>query len=286
MDHPLPAGTIPPALLLKAARRLLRPLVRLMMRGGLTFPVLADTLRGLFVDVAINDMLTDPKSRTDSRISLLTGLHRKEIRRLRESAGGSDHAPEVVTLISQIVGKWAGSAAFTDADGRPRPLSRSIHSEVADLPLFDALVASITTDVRPRAVLDDLLAHGVVHVDSADRVQLNTDAFIPRPGGEEQLFYFARNLHDHLAAAAANISAGDVAPFLDRSVHYDRLTPAQARSLQDYAQVAAHRALSDVNHRAREIAGPGAGEPCADQRRINFGIYIFGEPDLEPEGDA
>jgi hypothetical protein len=286
MDHPLPARTIPPASLLKAARRLLRPLVRLMMRSGLTFPVLADTLRGLFVDVAINDMLADPKSRTDSRISLLTGLHRKEIRRLRESAGGSDQAPEIVTLISQIVGRWAGSAAFTDADGRPRPLSRSIQPEAADLPLFDTLIASITTDVRPRAVLDDLLAHGVVHVDSADRVQLNTDAFIPRPGGEEQLFYFARNLHDHMAAAAANISAGDVAPFLDRSVHYDRLTPAEARTLQDYAQVVAHRALSDVNRRAREIAGPGVGEPCADQRRINFGIYIFGEPDLEPEGDA
>src|ERR1700733_4121643 len=80
-DRPSP---LPAAPLLKAARRLLRPLVRLMMQSGLTFPVLADSLRRLFVEVAINEILTDPKSRTDSRLSLLTGVHRKEIKRLRE----------------------------------------------------------------------------------------------------------------------------------------------------------------------------------------------------------
>src|ERR1700733_1292675 len=80
-DRPPP---LPPALLLKAARRLMRPLVRLMMQSGLTFPVLADTLRRLFVEIAVADLLIDAKARTDSRISLLTGVHRKEIRRLRE----------------------------------------------------------------------------------------------------------------------------------------------------------------------------------------------------------
>ena len=55
-----------------------------MMQSGLTYPILADALRRLFVDVAVEDILTDPKSRTDSRISLLTGVHRKELKRLRE----------------------------------------------------------------------------------------------------------------------------------------------------------------------------------------------------------
>ena len=94
----------------------MRPLVRLMMHSGLTFPILAETLRGLFVEVAINDILTDPKARTDSRITLLTGVHRKEIKRLRESPpDDAAGVPEVVTLASQIVSRWVGSAAFTDA---------------------------------------------------------------------------------------------------------------------------------------------------------------------------
>lgn len=78
----LPGST----LLLRAVRAMLRPLVRLMIRYGITFPVLADLLRGLYVEVAANDMLADPKARTDSRISLMTGVHRKEIRRLRRKA--------------------------------------------------------------------------------------------------------------------------------------------------------------------------------------------------------
>jgi len=83
-------------------------------------------------------------------------------------------------------------------------------------------------------------------MDSDDRVQLHADAFIPRPGGEEQLFYFGRNLHDHIAAAVINISASGIAPFLDRSVHYDRLTPAQAGELREYARAAAMQVLLDT----------------------------------------
>src|SRR5450432_168046 len=88
-DHELmqpstpPLPTSPTALLL-ATRRLLRPLVHLMMRSGVTSPTLTDVLRRLFVDVAVTDLLTQPKARTDSRVSLLTGINRKEIRRYRE----------------------------------------------------------------------------------------------------------------------------------------------------------------------------------------------------------
>jgi hypothetical protein len=250
-----------------------------MMRSGLTFPVISDTLRALFVDVAVNDILTDPKARTDSRISLLTGVHRKEIRRLRELQAGPATVPEVVTLIGQIVARWVGSPPYIDADGHPRPLDRVGSPAGGRDTNFDSLVESITTDVRPRAVLDDLLAHGVVYVDSEGRVQLSTTAFIPRPGGEAQLFYFSRNLHDHIAAAVANIGAAAEPPFLDRTVHYDRLTPDQAGALEQYARAAAVRVLLDVNRRAIELAGSGPGEAGPDRRRVNFGIYLFDDRD-------
>jgi hypothetical protein len=278
---------LPPAPLLKAARRLLRPLVRLMMHSGLTFPILADMLRALFVDVAVNDILADPKARTDSRISLLTGVHRKEIRRLRElPADRAAGIPDVITVGSQIIARWAGTPSFTDEAGHPRPLPR-IHHDAADAePSFDALVESITSDVRSRAVLDDLLGHGIVSIDSNDHVQLNTAAFIPRPGGEEQLFYFARNLHDHVAAAVANISASGAPRFLDRSVHYDRLTSAQAQELENYARAAAMKVLLDVNRRALAMTESAADTAAAASRRINLGIFVFDDDDTPTDEGA
>jgi hypothetical protein len=276
-DHHRP---LPPTPLLKAARRLMRPLVRLMMRSGLTFPILADMLRSLFVEVAVNDILTDAKARTDSRISLLTGVYRKEIRRLRELPDDlASEVPDVVTLASQVIARWAGTPSFTDEAGHPRPLVRISQDAADGEPSFEALVESVTSDVRPRAVLDDLLGQGVVLMDSNDRVQLSTAAFIPRSGGEEQLFYFARNLHDHVAAAVANISASGAPRFLDRSVHYDRLTPEQAKELEDYARTAAMQVLLDVNRRALEMTEASPDRYVPTPRRINLGIYVFDDDD-------
>ncbi|HYZ24636.1 MAG TPA: hypothetical protein VE690_21000, partial [Rhodopila sp.] len=103
-------------------------------------------------------------------------------------------------------------------------------------------------------------------------------AFIPRPGGEEQLFYFARNLHDHLAAAVANIGAAGAPPFVDRSVHYDRLTESQAGALEAYAREAALRVLLDVNRHALELTESDAKGEAATQR-VNLGIYLLRGPD-------
>jgi hypothetical protein len=257
---------------------MLRPLVRLMIRSGVTFPVLADVLRRLFVDVSITDMLTEPKARTDSRISLLTGVHRKEIRRLRELPPDSTAEPQTVTVASQIIARWVGSQPFVDDAGQPRPLPRITEAGTAG-PSFDTLVASVTTDIRSRAVLDDWLGQGLVALTPEDQIVLNVDAFIPRPGGQEQLFYFARNLHDHVAAAVANISTDSSAPFLDRSVHYDALTSEQVKELEAYARAAAVRVLREVNRKALELID--ANKTTGDQppHRINFGVFVFSESD-------
>ncbi|WP_158926176.1 DUF6502 family protein [Acidisphaera sp. S103] len=278
MPTDTPPQPSPPAALLAASSRLLRPLVRLMVRGGITFPVLTDVLRRLFVEVAVTDILTQPKARTDSRISLLTGVHRKEIRRFREMPPDSTSPPEVVTVSTQIIALWLGSPRFVDDRGRPRSLPRAAEPG-SDAPSFESLVSSVTTDIRPRAVLDDWLSQGLVSMAASDHVVLNAEAFIPRPGGAEQLFYFARNLHDHVSAAVANISAGDTAPFLDRSVHYDKLTLNQVRDLEAFARDVAVRALLEVNRKALELidAAPTGDEPT---HRLNFGAFVFNENDL------
>jgi hypothetical protein len=276
-DHPTPPAA---PTLLKPLARLLRPLVRLLIRSGVTFPVLADLLRGVYVEVALRDLLTDPKAQTDSRLSLLTGIHRKEIRRLRTQPASPDAIPAVVTMSSQIIARWLGTAPYAGEDGRPLPLPR------AGEPSFEGLVASVTRDVRPRAVLDDWIGQGVVTLDPEGRVHLNAAAYLPRPGGEEQLFYFARNLHDHIAAAAANVAAGGPARFLDRSAHYDRLQPETASRIEAAARQAAQGLLVDINRMALPLAeADDASEPPPDTplRRVNFGVYVYVEDDATDE---
>ena len=77
--------------------RLLRPLVRLLIRAGVTFPALSDLLRELYVNVAEHDFALADKEQTDSRISLLTGIHRKEVRRLRGAGAPVRSVPSSVS---------------------------------------------------------------------------------------------------------------------------------------------------------------------------------------------
>ena len=263
----------PPAALIAQAGRLLRPLVRLMIRAGITFPVLEDLLRSLFVDVAQNDLLPDPKSRTDSRISLLSGVHRKEIRRLRLEPQALTETPAIVTVASQIIARWLGSPPWVGADGTPLALPRS-----NDPVSFERLVEGVTKDMRPRAILDSWLAEGVVSIDAEDRVVLNEAAFLPQPGQEAQLFYFGRNLHDHIAAACANITAVATAPFLDRSVHYDRLPADVADRLVAISREAAQKMLLEINRAALRMTD-GAETDTVPTRRVNLGVYLYLDDD-------
>ncbi|MDO9714050.1 DUF6502 family protein [Paracraurococcus lichenis] len=268
-------------MLLGPLARLLRPLVRLLIRSGVTFPVLTDLLRSLYVDVARHDLLPDPKARTDSRISLMTGVHRKELRRQR--APETPPAPAVITLNTQIIARWLGSPDTTDREGRPLPLPRA-----GDAPSFDALVEAVTRDVRPRAVFDDWLSQGIVALEQDDRVHLRAAAFLPREGSEAQLFYFARNLHDHTAAATANVLAAGLPPFLDRSLHYDRLGLDAAVKLEIEARQAAQRMLLELNRTALALSEADDQEAAKAEgvrptRRVNLGVYLFVEDETQSD---
>ena len=272
------AGVAPQAML-GALRPLLRPLVRLLIACGATFPAAADLLRRLYVEVA--QVGLPPQARTDSRISVLTGVHRKELRRLREAPELIELVPEAVTIGSVVVARWLGVPPYAGRRRKPRVLPR-----LGPAPSFETLVESVTRDVRPRTILDDFLAQGLVTVDAKDRVHLAAAAYLPAPGRVAQLFYFSRNLRDHAAAGAANVLAAGPAPFLDRSLHYDRLTQEAADALEAAARQAAEALLLDLNRLAlRLIEEGGEAPPGETGARVNVGLYVFKErePDAAPE---
>ncbi|WP_245447515.1 DUF6502 family protein [Methylobacterium sp. 17Sr1-1] len=248
--------------------RLLRPLVRLFVRSGITFPALTDLLRELYVNVAEYDFALPGKDQTDSRVSLLTGIHRKEVRRLRGAGAPVSAVPAAVSRTSRIIARWVAAPDFTEADGRPKALPRVAESG----PSFESLVASVTRDLRPRAVLDEWLDRGLVTLDPQERIVLSEAAFVPSGGGSQQLYYFGRNLHDHIAAAVTNILE-EKPRFFERAVHYDGLSPELARRLEGRAREIAMEALQQANREAHAACETDPG----GEARWNFGIYIYSE---------
>ena len=252
--------------LLAQLARLLRPLVRLLIKAGVTFPALSDLLSELYINVAEHDFALSDKPQTDSRVSLLTGIHRKEVARKRGAGAPIATTPSSVSRASQILALWLGSPLFTGAEGSPLPLYRT---QDQGSPSFDRLVESVTKDVRPRAVFDEWLDRKLIALDGDGRIVLLAAALTPT-AGEDQLYYFGRNLHDHIAAAVSNI-AGDAAPFFERAVHYDRLSPESAASLVEFSREHANQMLLAANRQALAICDADGG---GDQRWI-LGVYVY-----------
>jgi Family of unknown function (DUF6502) len=294
--------TSPPPALVKALRQALRPLLRVMLARGITLPYFTELIKALLVEVAESDFRLDGKPVTDSRVSLLTGVHRKDVNRLRHGNTGEDDGtekiPPVVSLGAQLVAQWLGNPQFLNADGQPLPLPRNVSEGGAQS--FEALVTSINSDIRSRVVLDEWLRLGVVNIDDQRMVCLNTQAFVPARGFDEKAFYFGHNLHDHAAAAAHNL-LGQEPPFLERSLHFNGLSAAAVAELAAQSQKLGMQALVAVNkaavaREAREAPEEGAENadtPAADAlaeplQRMTFGIYFYSEPAAPavPEPDA
>ena len=266
------------SVLAPAVEKLLRPLIGLLMEHGLTYTWLSGLLKSIYVDVAEKEFKLAGKAQTDSRITLLTGVHRKDVRRLRGTPLVDVPPPETVYLGAQLVARWTGEKRFLDKAGRPKPLPRlSTGKKSVD---FEELVTSVSKDIRPRAVLDEWLRLGVVDIDEKDRVYLVEEAFIPIKGFEEKVFYLGRNIHDHLAAARHNVQ-GRTPSFLERSVYYDDLTAQSVDALAELSEQEAMRVLKAINSAAMKLQRKDSSSLSAT-RRMNFGVYFFNEVE-EPE---
>ena len=271
MNDEAPGLGGPSNIVIQAIRGILRPLVRFMLSQGLTYTILIDLLKSIYVEVALKEFKLERKRQTDSRISLLTGVHRKDVKRLTDMLEVDTPPPENVTLGGQLVAKWIAQRPYINNQGHPIPLARSVKD--GGEKSFEALVASVSKDIRSRAILDEWLRLGVVHIDHNDCVCLDIEAFIPKQGFTEKAYYFQHNLHDHIAASVHNmLEIGP--PYVERSVYYDTLTKASAAELVTLGEALGMQALQTVNRRALILEQKDAGHPDANQR-INFGIYFY-----------
>ena len=114
---------------------------------------------------------------------------------------------------------------------------------------------------------------GVVRLDENNLVWLDTEAYVPEEGFDEKAFFFGRNLHDHMATAARNLS-GVRPALLERNVYYGNLTRESTSELAKLATRTAMEALQAVNRRAIELKKRDAGKRSA-RHRMSFGAYFY-----------
>jgi Family of unknown function (DUF6502) len=263
----------PSSSLISAVRHLLRPLVKLLLTHSITFPFFSDLLKSIYVEVATEEFRLQGKPQTDSRISLLSGVHRKDVKNLRPERVLEQTIPPTVSLSTRLVKLWGSDPNRLDETGRHRPLPR-LMSEGGGAS-FEGLVTSVSKDIRSRVILDEWLRTGIARIDEEGRVCLNTEPFVRKSDFDEKAYYIGQNLHDHLSAASHNLN-GQQPPLLESSIHSSKLTAESIAELDALAKKLGTQMLVEVNKRASELEARDAGKPEA-QQRMNFGIYFFSD---------
>ncbi|MBN2646948.1 MAG: hypothetical protein JXR44_04085 [Thiotrichales bacterium] len=267
-----------------ALKNILKPLIRLLLRKGVPYTALLEVLKQIYIEVTEESFKLEGKRLTDSRISLLTGIHRKEVKRLRENLGDELSEPEIKAGISAaIIALWQASPDYTDAEHKPLILPRT-----GDKPSFESLVYEVSKDKHFRSILDEWLHQGLVKLDEQNQVSLSVESFVPNKDEDEKVFFAGRNIQYHLEIINHNLQpahlhnkdsmtpleAASAAPMFDRSVYYKNLSPKSLQILESKAKQSALNALLEINQLASQLQqrDQNHADACVE---MHFGSYFY-----------
>jgi len=254
-----------------AVGRLIRPLVRILLRNGIPFGAFADIVKRVYVEVATEEFGLPGRKQSKSRVSILTGLSRKEVLRVsrlpvREDAGAAGRYNRAARVISG----WVRDPSFSGEGGSPAPLPVE-----GDGPSFSLLVKRFSGDSPARAVLDELLRVEAVERLEDGRIRLIERSYVPRTGEVDKIGILGADAGDLISTIDHNIQSPGEA-VLQRKVCYDNLPEESLPEFRILAKVKGQELLELLDRwlaeRDRdtnpEVAGTG-------RKRAGVGIYYF-----------
>lgn len=272
---------------IEALLAVLRPLTRLAIDHGVQFNQLMELTKRAMVDSAARAV--EPESGDDappvSRLSVITGIHRKEVKRLVGSddltAVRSEKTPATVLFL-----RWSTDPAMLEPDGgAPRVLPRRPPQDGG--PSFESLARSVTTDVHPRTLLDELQRLALVEHDPvADVVRLRRDSFVPQGRIDELLAFVGANVGDHLAAARDNVAAGQrlaagdttaKPPFIEQALFFDALSAESVAAAGARARAFWTRLLKALGPELQTLEDTDRAAGRVNDQRIRIGLYFYSE---------
>lgn len=258
------------AALSDALRAVLVPLVDLALARGLSYQVMEEMLRRSFVESARKTLTGALPHRMVSRISIATGLNRREVGRLMDE---EDVAAPRRSPATEVFAKWMSNPRLRHRDGRPRTLARQGEGRS-----FEALAQSVTRDVHPRSLLEELMRLGLVaHDTEADTVSLVRDAFVPGGDAPRQLAFLADNVGDHLRSAVDNV-LGNGTQHLEQAVFADELSAESVQALVPVLRTQWHALAQALVPTLEQMIEADQAAGRAQDQRVRVGLFSYSAP--------
>jgi len=185
-----------------SAQKILRPLIRVMIRNGVSSGSFEELVRKAYVDEAFTLGKSLNVKTTISSVSAQTGLSRKEVKRLTElDANHNADIEQKYNRAIRVISGWLNEKKFIDSNGGAKtlPLNGSENS-------FSALVKQFSGDIPTKAMLDLLIAAECVSVDD-NEVQLIKHAYVPGKDSAEVINILGNDTNELINTIDHNLTA-------------------------------------------------------------------------------
>jgi len=276
-DRKKPAPAPPPpgaggAALSGAIASLLAPLAELAVARGLPFAAIEDMFKAAFVEAARRAQPESAGPRIVSRVATATGLTRREVTRLVAEPADADVAgappPARPSPATQVFTRWRADPALCDRRGQPRPLPRQ-----GPAPSFEALARSVTQDVHPRSLLDELCRLGLAEVEG-DQVRLLRERVVAARDSARAFGFLGSNVGDHLRAGVANVLA-ETPRHVEQAVFADELSDESIAAFDEIARAQWQALLAATVPKLQALIDADAAAGRKRDRRVRIGLYTY-----------
>lgn len=260
--------------LFKAIRRLLTPLVRILLRNGIAFGSFAEVARKVYVDTAFNSLAGDGKKPTTSRVSAMTGLTRKEVKRLHEmSETDADQIQQRYNRAIRVISGWLNDRTFQDAANRPANLP--IEGDGAS---FATLVKRFSGDIPTQAMLSILVDANSVRVNHDEQtVELVAHAYIPGDDPIEKLQILGVDTAELISTIDHNLASAPGALRFQRKVSEHQLDVDALPAFRVLSAEKAQALLEELDHWLSEHRDES--DRHGRSRYVSMGIYFYEKDD-------
>ena len=261
-----------------AVVRLLRPLVRLLLRNQVPYGAFADLAKWVYVDMAFKEFNVATRKQTASRVSVITGLTRKEVARLQRIANPDDGViSQEYNRAVRVINGWLYDSRFVTEQGQPALLPIE-----GDNSFFE-LVKHYSGDATPGAILDELVRTHAVEKTVDGKVRLNKRAYVPSESEEEIIHILGTDVALLLQTIDHNLSEGKSNPYYQRKVAYNNLPVECLPEFRELSSARAQALLEELNHYLSQYDRDANPESQGTGRKhAGIGIYYF-EEDVNEE---
>jgi hypothetical protein len=248
----------------------MKPIARVLLRCGVSWKELAELIKLVYVDVATEDYGKHGRPANASRVAILTGLSRRDVKRARDALEQSDNLAKLtfkrIDHATRVLSAWHQDRDFLTRSGKPRLLPQQGPGG------FTALLKKYAPDIPPTAMLKELLEVGAVRETPGGRLRVGASYFMPAAMDVDSIVRSGSVLQDLAQTVVHNqLAASGAKRFEGRATNLHVKRGAK-RAFHQFVEQRGMELLETVDTWLTEHE---AGEKDEKANRYGVGVYLI-----------